>query len=205
MTPIVKPSSAFAPLFGSWFGLEDHRRAWGWSDESPFLSPRRFSAWFGRSGRRSQLCHNFGHGPTHLLWTGRTLARLPGTQRGLHQWTGQHQLIVHKGDDLTPAFKLRGSAQPGLGPQQGLLLEAIAMFVRVAPPIAQGHFWHASVGGTIPEKPTLAWVAGLIGGPMTHDADDRDLQVSCLGQMQPRPPRDLHGMSVGIAALPPAI
>src|SRR6266568_4288205 len=133
MTVIVSNSSAFATLFRPWFRLVDHWIAWC----------RRFSAWFGRSSRRSQLHHNFGHRPAHLLGRSFPLARLPGTQRGLHQWTRQHQLIVHDGDNLTPAFKLRWGAQPGVCPQQVLLLKAIAMFKRVASPIAQSHLWHA--------------------------------------------------------------
>src|SRR6266571_8723898 len=204
MRSVLRPSSPFATLFRPRFGLVDHRIAWRGLDQRSFWPSGRFSAWFGRSSRRSQLCHNFSHRPTHLLWTGWTPTRLPGSQHGLHQWTRQHQLIVHDGDDLAPAFKLRWSAQPGLDPQQGLLLEAIAMFVGVAPPIAQGHLSHAGIRGSIPQKPTLARVAGTISGPMTQNADDRHFEVPCLGQMQAIPPGDLDGMSVDIAALPTA-
>ena len=205
MTPILRLSSSFATLFCSWFGLVDHRIAWrGW-DHRSFWPSARFSAWFGRSSRRSQLRHNFSHRPADLLWRSFTLGRLPGTQRGLHLWTRQHQVIVHNGDDLTPAFKLRWGAQPGLCPQQALLVKAIAMLVRIAPPVAQGHRRQAGLGRPLPQKPTLTRVAGPIAGPLSQDADDRHLNMSCLGQMQPRPPADLNGMSVGISALPTAI
>ena len=119
-----------------------------------FWPSGRFSAWFGRLSRRPQLCHNFAHRPTHLLWRSFPLTRFPGSQRRLHLWTGQHQLIMHDSDDQAPAFKLRWGPQPGLCPQQGLLLEAIAMFVGVAPSIAQGYLGHVGVRGSIPEKPT---------------------------------------------------
>src|SRR6266581_8149596 len=105
MTSIVKPSSWFPPLFGLWFGLVDHGRAWRRFDHRSFWPSGRFSAWFGRTSRGTQLCHNFVHRPAHLLRTGWTLTRLPGTQTGLHLWTGQHQLIMYNGDDLAPAFK----------------------------------------------------------------------------------------------------
>jgi len=205
MTTILKPSSTFAPLFRSWFGLEDHRIAWRRSDDSPLLSPGRFSVWFGRSSRRCHLCHKFGHRPAHLLWRSFTLGRLPGTQRGLHQWTRQHQVIVHDGDDLTPAFKLRWGTQPGLHPQQGLLLEAVAMFVRVAPSVAQGHFWQTGVRETLPQRSTLVRVAGPISGSMTQDAHDRHLEVPCLGQRQSMPPSDLDRQALRIGALPTTI
>src|SRR6266852_22198 len=141
MTTRVKPLSAFAALFRLRFGLVDHRMAWHRWDQRSLWSSRRFSAWFGRTSRRAQLRHNFGHRATDLLWTGWTVTRLPGSQDGLHLGTGQHQQIMHNGHDLTPAFKLRWGAQSGLCPQQGLLVKAIAMLVRVPPTVAQGHFW----------------------------------------------------------------
>src|SRR5438874_2100455 len=103
MTTNLKPSSAFATLFRPWFGLVDHWIAWRRSDTGAFLPSRRFSAWFGRLSRGTQLWHDFGDRPAHLLRTGGTLAGLPGTQLGLHLWTGQHQVIVHNGDDLVLA------------------------------------------------------------------------------------------------------
>lgn len=70
-------------------------------------------------------------------------------------------------------------------PQQALLLEAVAMLVRVAPPKALGHLGDASIGLAVPQKPTLARVTWLIGGPMTQHTEDRHFQVSCFRQMQP--------------------
>src|SRR5713101_6570619 len=205
MLPVLRPSSAFALLFLPWFGLVDHAMTWRTFHDGPFVPSRRFSAWFGRPSMRSQLRHNFGHGSSHLLRGSVALTALPGTQTGLHQWTRQHQVIVHDGDDLTPAFKLRWGTQPGLCPQQSLLVEAIAMLVRVASPVAQGDLWHTVIRLAIPQKPTLARVAGPIGGPMTQHADDRHFEMACMWQMQPRPPGDLDGMTFSIAALPPAI
>ena len=204
MTSMVSTSSAFATLFGPWFGLIDHRTAWRTFHDSPFESSRRFSAWFGRSGGCSQLCHNGGHGSSYLLWRSFPLGALPGTQHRLHLRLCQHQMIMHDGDDLAPAFKLRWGTQLGMCPQQALLLETIAMFVRVAPPIAQGYLRDAGLRLAVPQKPTLARVARLIGGPMTHHTDDGHLQVPCLRQMQPVPPGDLNGVAFRIAALPSA-
>ncbi len=204
MTTTLKPSSPFAMLFRSRFGLVDHRIAWRRFDQCSFLPSGRFSAWFGRLSRRSQLCHHFGHCSPYLLWRSFPLARLPWAQRGLHLWTRQHQPIMHDSNDLAPAFKWRWGTQPGLCPQQGLRVFAIAMFVRVAPPVAQGHFWQVGVGRSVPQKPTLTRVAGLISRTMAQEADDCHLQVPRLGQMQPCPPGDLDQVSVGIGALPEA-
>src|SRR6266702_1853261 len=205
MLPVLRASSAFATLFRPRFGFVDHPIAWRRSDPCACWPSRRFSARFGRPGWCSQLRHNFGHRSTHLLWRSFASTCFPGTQLCLHQWTRQHQLIVHDGDDLTPAFKLRRGAQPGLCPQQALLLEAVAMLVRVAPPVAQGHFWQRAIHRSIPQKPTLTRVAGPIGGLMTQHADDRHFQMSCLGQIQPAPPGDLDWIAFDIGALPTAI
>jgi len=202
MRVLVRSSSVFATLFGSRFGLVDHPKAWRWSDHRSLWSSARFSAWFGRTSRCPQLRHNFQHRAAHLLRAGWTLARLPGTQHRLHERMGQRQLIVKDGHNLTPAFKLCRGAQPRFGPQQALLVKAIAMLVRVAPSIPQGHCSDASVRRPIPQKPTLARIARLIGGALAQYADDRHLNVPGLGQMQPRPPSDLHRMAVRIAALP---
>src|SRR5229473_7279451 len=204
MTPMVKPLSAFAALFRLRFGLIDHRMAWRRFAQRSLWSSRRFSAWFGRTSRRAQLHHNFRHRSPDLLWTGWPVTRLPGSQDGLHLWPRQDQQIMHDGHDLTPAFELRRGAQPGLCPQQGLLVKTIAMLVRVASAVAQGHLWQAGIHLAVPQKPTLARVTGPIRGALTHDADDGHLQVACLGQMQPRPPGHLHGMSGGIVARPSA-
>src|SRR6266478_9159406 len=138
MIRVLRPSSAFATLFGPWFGLVDHRSTWHRSHHSPFLSTGRFSAWFGRLSRRSQLRHKFGPRPAHLLGTRLTQGRFPGSQVCLHVWPRQDQQIVHNSHDLAPAFKLLWSAQPGFDPQQSLLLEAIAMLLSEAPPVVQG-------------------------------------------------------------------
>src|SRR5437868_3749179 len=132
MRPVVRLSSAFATLFWLGFGLVDHPVAWRRSDHSPFLSSGRFSPWFGRLSRRSQLRHNLGHRAAHLLWSSFPLAALPGTQLCLHLGTRQQQVIVDRGHDLAPALKLGWGAQSGHSPQQGLFLEAIAMLMRVA-------------------------------------------------------------------------
>src|SRR5712692_8386839 len=204
MTPIVRPSSAFATLFWLWFGLAYHRMAWRTVDQRPFLPSGRFSAWFGRLSRGSQLRHNYGHRAAKLLWTGRTRDRFPGTQFCLNLWARQHQVVMHDSDNLTPALKLLWGAQSGLCPQQSLLFEAIAMFLPVAPPVAQSHLWHAGVGGPLPEKPTLARVAGLLCGLMTPDANDRHLDRSCVAQVQTVPPGNLNRLAIGIAAKPTA-
>ena len=85
----------------------------------------------------------------------------------------------------TPAFKLRWGAQPGVCPQQRLLLKAIAMFERVASPIAQSHLRHAGIRLAIPQKPTLARVAGPICGSMTQDTDDRHFEWRALDRCNP--------------------
>src|SRR5260370_1483690 len=135
MRAMVRPSSAFAALFGSRFGLVDHPKAWRRSDQRSLWSSVRFSAWFGRASRRAHLRHNFGHRPAHLLWRRVSLGRLPGTQHGWPQRAGQHQVIMHYGHDLTPAFKLGGGTPPPFRPQPPLLVYALAMLLRAAPPL----------------------------------------------------------------------
>src|SRR5437764_6792878 len=204
MRPVLRLSSAFATLFRLGFGLVDHPIAWRRSDQHACLSSGRFSPWFGRLSRRSQLRQNVGQRPAHLLWRGLPLAALPGTQVCLHLGTRQQQMIMHDSDDLAPALKLRWGAQSGHSPQQVLFLEAIAMLVRVAPSIAQGHLGDTGLWRAVPQKPTLPRVAGTIAGLMPQYTDDRHLDVSCLRQMQPVPPSDLNEMPLGIGALPTA-
>src|SRR5713101_5449666 len=123
----------FATLFGPRFGFFDDRKAWGRGPDSAFGPARRFSACFGRVGGCAQGSNNSGHGPADLLRGGRTLIRFPRQVQCLNQRTGQHQLVLHGSHQQGPALKLLGGAQARLIPQQGLFLEAIAMFVRVAP------------------------------------------------------------------------
>jgi hypothetical protein len=204
MRALWSPSSAFATLFRPWLGLVAHPRAWRQSHARPGVSPRRFSPWFGRPGWCSHRCPPFRHRPASLVWRSVPLAPLPGTQLCLHQGTRQHQVIVHQGDDLAPAFTWRWRAQPRVAPPQAVRLFASALFVGVAPPLAQGHCWQPGLERAVPQQPTLERVAWPIRGPMTQHAAARHLQLSRLGQRPSVPPGDLDGRAFGIGALPAA-
>src|SRR5438128_11517243 len=144
----------FATLFGHGFGFFDDRKAWGRGPDSAFGPARRFSAYFGRVGGCAQGGKNWSHGAADLLGGRRTRAACPRQTAFLHQPTSQHQLVEHSGYQPGPAFKLCGGAQTGPVPQQGLLTEAIAMLLRVAPLVERPDPSQGSRSLTDPEKPT---------------------------------------------------
>src|SRR6476660_8840520 len=117
--------------------LVNDRKAFRLVDLGSFGSPRRFSSGLWGACRRAQLWQQFVHPATYLLWGGDPVRVLPRVKLRFYQLTCQNQVIEHKSDDLAPALKLLWSAQARLGPQQGLFLEAISMFLAKATDVAQ--------------------------------------------------------------------
>src|SRR5712691_4271210 len=185
----------FPTLFGSRFGLADHGIAGRWLDFVAFGTSCRFSAWFRGFGRGPQLCHNSGHSPAHLLGRRLSTGALPRPKFSLPHLASQDQLVLHDGDHLAPALKLLWGAQARAAPQQGLLLEAVAMFLRVASFVAWGHLLQRESVRSDPQKPTFAWVTRLAAGAMADHANEGEFDGTRLAQMQPFPASHLNGMS----------
>src|SRR5690242_10913214 len=97
-----------------------------------FGASGRFTAWLRWSCWGPQLRQKGWHGSSHLGQRQNRAARLPGSIDALNQGTGQHQLVVCTRDDLRPAFRLLWGAQPWHVPEQHLLVQAVAMLLRVA-------------------------------------------------------------------------
>src|SRR5260221_138686 len=189
-------------LFGFRGGLADHSIARSRPDFSAFGSSCRFSAQFGRFGRSTQLCHNSGHGSARLLRSRRSADAFPRPQVGLPKLASQDQLVLHNGDQLAPALKLLWRAQARVAPQQGLLLETVAMFLRVAPFVAWGHLLERERVLCDPQKPTFAWVTRLVAGTLADHANERECDATRLAQMQPLPACHRDGMPGFVLPLP---
>src|SRR5436190_23598363 len=101
---------------------------------------RRFSAALGRTSWRANLRNNPAHGPPHLARRRATRAWLPRAPHRLRSRTRQDELIMHDRHHIRPAFHLLGGPQARRRPQQILLIEPVAVFLAVAPPIQPRHF-----------------------------------------------------------------
>ncbi len=114
----------------------------------------RFSAQLRWSSRCSQLVQKGGHGSSHLCQGQHRAARLPRSIATFHQRTSQDQQIVRTGDHLGPAFGALRGTQPWNVPEQFLLVETIAMLMRVAQPIRWTDLGQRSCLLAFPDKPT---------------------------------------------------
>jgi hypothetical protein len=92
----------------------------------------RFSAWLRWSCWSPQLYHKSGHSPSHLRQRQNRAACLPGSIDALNQRTCQDQLVMRARDNLRPTFCALWGAQTWHIPEQHLLVQAVAMLVRVA-------------------------------------------------------------------------
>src|SRR5260221_11296803 len=95
-------------------------------------------------------------------------------------------------DDLCPAFRLLGGAQTWLIPQQNLLVQPIAMLMRVAQPIGRADLGQGSDFSAFPDKPTDLGVTWALAGPMPDDLDHAHLNPASGAQMQLGPARDFN-------------
>src|SRR5258707_9499644 len=108
-------------------------------------------------------------------------------------------------DDLRPAFRLLWGAQTGLIPQQHLLVQPIAMLMRVAQPIGRADLGQGSDFIAFPDKPTDLGVTWALAGPMPDDLDHAHLNPTSGAQMQLGPAMDFHPPAALIGPLPRGI
>src|SRR6266566_3225941 len=167
-----------------------------------FGASGRFSAWLWWSRRRPQLRQKGGHGSTSLCQRQNRVARFPRSIDARDQGTGQNQLVMGARDDLCPALRLRWGAQTWLIPQQHLLVQPIAMLLRVAQPIGWADLGQGSGFIAFPDKPTDLGVTWALAGPMTDDLDHAYLNPASRTQVQLVPAAHFHTLALGIGALP---
>src|SRR5438093_546417 len=141
----------------------------------PLSASRCFSAWLWWSRWGAQLRQKGGHGSSHLSQRQHRATMLPGSVHPLDQRTGQHQLVVRTGQHLGPAFGLLRGAQTWLIPEQLLLVEPIAMLLRVAQPIVLADLGQGSGLLPLPDKPADAEVTTTFAGPLTDELDHAHL------------------------------
>src|SRR5258708_6870076 len=108
-------------------------------------------------------------------------------------------------DDLCPAFRLLWGAQTGLIPQQNLLVQPIAMLMRVAQPIGRADLGQGSDFSAFPDKPTDLGVTWALAGPMPDDLDHAHLNPASGAQMHLGPAMDFHPPAALIGPLPRGI
>src|SRR5712691_13338974 len=192
----------FAPLFRRRFGLFDHWVAHGWVYLRTHCSTGRFSAWLGWLSRCTQSGQKWSHGSTNLLRGHGTRRTLPGLALGLEQGTSQYQQIMHNGHDLRPALKLLRRAQARLVPQQGLRILAIAMFHAIPARVERPDLRQRGGLSVHPHKPADPRIAFLVSRSMPRHADDGQLDLARLPQVQVLPTVHLEALPVGIEAFP---
>src|SRR6266566_1230948 len=167
-----------------------------------FGASGRFSAWLWWSRRRPQLRQKGGHGSTSLCQRQNRVARFPRSIDARDQGTGQNQLVMGARDDLCPALRLLWGAQTWLIPQQHLLVQPIAMLLRVAQPIGRADLGQGSGFIAFPDKPTDLGVTWAFARSMTDDLDHAHLDPASTTQMQLVPAMDFHSPAALIRPLP---
>ncbi len=176
---------------------------WAW-DGSLWPVPVPFPA-VAEVGWCSQLVQKGGHGSSHLRQGQERAARLPRSIAALHQRTSQDQQIVCTGHHPCPAFGALWGTEPWDVPEQFLLVEAIAMLVRVAQAIRRADLGQRSRLVTFPDKPTDLGVTSVAACSMTDDLDQRNLNEAGGAQMQVAPTPHLNLGPFGIDAFPTGI
>src|SRR5205807_8551442 len=119
-----------------------------------FGASGRFTTWLRRSRRGPQLHQKGWHGSSNLGQCQNRAARLPRSIDALNQGTCQHQLVVCARDDVRPTFRLRWGTQPWHVPEQHLLVQAVAMLMRVAQAIGRANLGQGCRLVAFPDKPT---------------------------------------------------
>src|SRR5437588_3340006 len=170
-----------------------------------FGASGRFSAWLWWSRGSAQLRQKAGHGSASLCQRQNRVARFPRSIDACDQGTGQDQLVMGARDDLCPALGLLWGAQTWLIPQQHLLVQPIAMFLRVAQPIGRANLGQGSGFIAFPDKPTDLGVTWAFAGPMPDDLDHAHLNFASGAQMHLVPAMDFHPPAALIGPLPRGI
>ncbi len=136
-----------------------------------FGPSRRFSSQLRWSSWCSQLLQKGGHGSSHLRQGQDRASRLPWSIAAHHLRAGQDQEVVRTGNEPRPAFGSLRCPQSWHIPEQFLLVEAIAMLVRLAQPIGRADFGQRSYLFAPPDKPTDFGITSLATSPMTDNLD----------------------------------
>src|SRR5712691_5199434 len=162
----------------------------------------RFTAWLWWSRRSTQLRQKGWHDSTSLGQRQNRLARFPRSIDARDQGTGQDQLVMGARDDLGPALRLLWGAQTWLIPEQHLLVQPIAMLVRVTQAIGRADLGQGCRLVAFPDKPTDLGVPWAFAGSMTDDLDHAYLNPASRTQVQLVPAAHFHALALGIGALP---
>jgi hypothetical protein len=165
----------------------NHGRTWPGLGMKAFGTSRRFSPWLWRSSGGFQLPQKGWHGPSHLRQRPHRAPSFPGPIASHHQGTSQDQLVMGTRHHLAPAFRSFWRTQPWHIPEHHLLVEAIAMLVRVTQAIGRADLGQRSRFLALPDKPTDLWVTSLATGSVADDLDNRDVQRACSAQVQVLP------------------
>jgi hypothetical protein len=166
----------------------DDRMARGTAHDRSARSSGGFSAGAGRGRGGALLGNNPGQCPAHLARAERAGRVLPGQPLRLSPRAGQPDLIVDGGDHIRPAFHLREGAHARRGPQEVLLVEAVAVLDAEAPRVQARHLGERGQGPAAePPEPQLARAARRVGGRRTREADrrDRDVRGTPCGASRP--------------------
>src|SRR5450631_297298 len=208
MKKISRPTSSRGSLFALFLlfpRFTNHRMPYPGLGMKAFGPSWCFSATLRWSSRCSQLVQKGGHGSSHLRQGKDRATCLPRSIAALHQRASQDQEIMRTGNHPRPAFGPLRRTQPWNIPEQFLLVEAIAMLVRIAQPIGWTDLGQRSRLLTFPEKPADLGVTRLSAGSMTNDLDERDADPTGGAQMQVVPTPHLNLRSFGVAAFPDGI
>src|SRR6266480_912270 len=102
-------------------------------ERRPFDFPRVVVSWLGYPNVPTICASRVARGSRGRL----ALLVFPWAQFWLNQVAGQHQMVMHNGDHVTPALKLLWGPQTRGFPQQRLFVKAIPMLLPEAQSVSQ--------------------------------------------------------------------
>src|SRR5437879_396651 len=201
MLTLMTFAAKLARRVGLALAFEHHAIARGrlWVKSSS--SPWRFSSRLAHPSRCSNLQQKRWHGPANLSRRQSALFGFPRSIDSVSKRAGQHQLIQGQPYQLTPALKLFGCSNMSLRPKQILLHEPVAMLMRKAMGIAGSYLLQGHVCREL-DKPALTRIAFAVFGSLAYHANDTDLHVATLLEMQPAPAREVDRPALFIGSTP---
>jgi hypothetical protein len=167
-----------------------------------FRSSRCFSTQLRWTRGCSYMTQKGGHGPSHLRQRRFPMAGFPRSEASLHQRASQDQQIVRARDHLRPALSPLRGTQPWHIPEQFLLIEAIAMLMRIAQAIRGTDLGQRSRTISLPDKPTDPRITRFSTCSMTDDLDNRHLGPAGGAQVQVGPTSHLNFLAFGVESFP---
>jgi hypothetical protein len=163
-----------------------------------FSPSRRFSAQLRWASGCAQLAQKGGHGPSDLRQREHRAPVFPRSIAALKQRTSQDQQIVCTGDHPCPAFGTLRGTQPWHIPEQFLLVEAVAMLVRMPQLVDPADLSQRCRAVPLPDNPADLRVTRPACRAMTNDLEDRDFHEAGGAQVQVLPTADLDLCLFGI-------